>query len=54
MCITKSDERIYEYVLPCRKYKPGLGIYYRKTDLYLPCIQDTVIILTLYSKIIIV
>jgi hypothetical protein len=36
--ITKSDERIYEYVLPCRKYKPGLGIYYRKTDLYLPCI----------------
>jgi len=36
--ISKSDRRIYEYVLPCRQNNPGLGIQTHKTEPYLPCI----------------
>ena len=37
-CITKSDQRIYGNILPCRLNRSGLEIHTCKTDLYLSCI----------------
>ena len=38
--ITKSDQNIYENVLPCRQNRSALVIQSRKNDPYLSCIYD--------------